>query len=92
MPSIIIPPHKVSPPSDPQQPLAVSVREAARLLGVSERSLRSWSRQGKIRARRIGSRILFSVKELEAFLAADSDNAEKKNQGAARCASDSMQN
>lgn len=71
MPTITIS-HKASQPdNNALQPLAVSVREAAHLLGISERSLRKWTRQGKIRARRIGGRVLYSIATLEEFLAAD---------------------
>lgn len=72
MPQITIS-RKASQPSDNTvPPLAVSVREAARLLGVSEKSVRNWTAQGKLHARRIGGRVLYSMKELETFLASDS--------------------
>lgn len=54
-----------------QPVLAVSTGEAARLLGISERRLRELTLKGKIKARRVGVRVLFSIKELETFLASE---------------------
>ena len=41
--------------------LAVSKKEAAVMLGVSERSLDHWGKVGKIRATKAGTRVLFPV-------------------------------
>ena len=47
-----------------------SVEEAAELLGVSKWSVRSWIREGKLRAVRLGRRVLVEEAELERFIAA----------------------
>jgi len=52
--------------------LAVSRREAATMLGISERSLDNWTKAGKITARKIGTRVLYSVQSLQEFLNVDS--------------------
>jgi len=52
----------------PSHRLAYSKREVAALLGVSERSLNNWVKEGRIVARKAGSRLLFPVKALEDFL------------------------
>jgi len=51
--------------------LAYSAREAAALLSISERTLRSWSKAGRIKTVKAGSgkgRVLFPLKALEDFL------------------------
>ena len=47
------------------EPLALGIREAARLLSVSSWSVRRWIRQNKIRAVRIGRRVLVPSSEVE---------------------------
>ena len=63
---------KISPRKPTQPPiterLAVSKKEAAAMLNVSERSLDNWRRDGKIIARKIGSRVLFPLESLRAFI------------------------
>ena len=67
--SIKIVPRKASLTSLPMTDrLAVSKKEAAAMLGVSERSLNNWVRQGKLTARKAGTRLLFPVKSLQNFL------------------------
>ena len=65
--SIKIVPYKPSPPPNVER-LAVSKKEAAAMLGVCERSLNNWVKQGKIAARKVGSRLLFPLESLRAFL------------------------
>ena len=49
-------------------PLAVSVREAARLLSVSERSVWNLASNGKIKLRKIGRRTVLTIASINAFL------------------------
>ncbi|MBW2066292.1 MAG: helix-turn-helix domain-containing protein [Deltaproteobacteria bacterium] len=44
-----------------------TVKEAADYLGVSERTLKKWIEEGKIRCRRVGRRKVIDQKEIEAF-------------------------
>lgn len=63
-----------------QSPLALRPREAAKLLSISERTLFEWCKHGLIPHRKIavGKRavVLFSVAELERWLAERSTSAE----------------
>jgi excisionase family DNA binding protein len=54
-------------PSD-QPKLAVSAREAAAMLGVSERLLWSKTKNGEIPCVRLGTRVLYSIAKLSAWL------------------------
>lgn len=54
-------------PSD-QPKLAVSAREAAAMLGVSERLLWTWTRSGKVPHLRLGVRVLYPLDLLRAWL------------------------
>ena len=57
------------------QPLAVSESEAARLLGVSARTLFTWRAAGRgPRAVRVGARVLYAVDELRRWLAASAED------------------
>jgi excisionase family DNA binding protein len=61
-------------PSHPGQaaevkPLALRPREAARLLGISTRTLWSWTDQGVIPSAKVGRSVLYSVAALEKWLA-----------------------
>jgi excisionase family DNA binding protein len=47
--------------------ILVSRKDACRMLGISIRTLDSLVRRGEIRVRRIGSRVLFERRSLEAF-------------------------
>jgi excisionase family DNA binding protein len=59
-------PSRVTPPA----PLVVNVRQAAALLGVSERMLWSLTApRGDLPAVRLGSRVLYRMCDLEAYLA-----------------------
>ena len=62
-------PLKVSKSPDVAfQPLAVSVKEAAALLSVSERTIWSLAQRGEIKSRKIGSRVVFPLASIRAFL------------------------
>ena len=67
----VIPRLPKSTPTPSSEPLAVSATEAARLLSVSEKTLRTWTAQGKITARRVGGRVLYSVKQLRLLIDGD---------------------
>lgn len=72
---------KTSPKSDVIQPIAVNLRGAARMLGISEQTVRALTRQNKLHARKTGHLVLYSIKTLEAFLAgSDEDVAAKSNE------------
>jgi len=71
MPLTILPPKKPIPPLTAER-LAVSRREAATMLGISERSLDNWTKAGKLTARKIGARVLYPVQSLQEFLNTDS--------------------
>jgi excisionase family DNA binding protein len=49
-------------------PLAVGRREAAVLLGISERLLWTWTNAGTIPHVRIGTRVLYPVRQLQDWL------------------------
>jgi excisionase family DNA binding protein len=51
-----------------QPKLAVSAREAAAMLGISERLLWTWTRSGKVPHLRLGVRVLYPVELLRAWL------------------------
>ncbi len=53
--------------------LAVGVQEAARRLGVSERTVATLLARKELRSRRIGRRRVIPVTELERFLLRDHD-------------------
>lgn len=55
-------------------PLAVGRKDAAALLGISERLLWTWTNAGTIPHARIGSRVLYPVDELRRWL---EENARK---------------
>ena len=50
-------------------PLLVNVRDASRLLSISEKTVWSRAKQGILPSVRIGKRRLFSVSALEAWIA-----------------------
>ena len=49
-------------------PIAIRVREAAKMLGISERTLWQWAKDGLIPHRRVGRVVLFSPAELDHFV------------------------
>ena len=50
------------------EPLAVNSRDAARMLGISERTLYKLTKDEKIICRKLGWRSLYPVASLKAFL------------------------
>lgn len=64
---VTIAPKKPCPPATLER-LAVSETEAAKLLGITARTLRNWVKRGEIRPRRIGGRVLFSMDSLRKML------------------------
>ena len=50
------------------EPLAVSVEEAAKLLGLSPWTIRAYERKGIIKATRVGTRVLVPTAELHRLL------------------------
>lgn len=63
-----------SPHAEQQvEPLAVDTTEAARLLGVSERTVLKLAKAGKISCKKVGWRSLYSVVSLKAFLESPDD-------------------
>ncbi len=50
------------------EPLAVSIDEAARLIGLSPHTIRAYERRGLIRATRIGTRVLIPIAELRRLI------------------------
>ena len=51
--------------------LSVSMEEAAKMLGLSERKIFSLVKSGEIKHKHAGRRVLISVKELERWLEKD---------------------
>lgn len=60
--------EKETPPTSEAQPLVVSVRRAAQLLGVSKNFAYRACASGQIPCVRIGGRILVPISALEEFL------------------------
>jgi excisionase family DNA binding protein len=60
--------------------LAVNRFEAARLLSVSLRTLDSLLARGEIKARRVGRRVIFPIRELETFLGRNQAGEERVRQ------------
>jgi excisionase family DNA binding protein len=52
--------------------IALSVPQAAKAIGVSEKTMWKLIRTGKLRHARVGRRVLISVKVLEEFVLAES--------------------
>ena len=57
----------------PDQQLAYSEQEAAGLLGISPRTLFTLRKEGKVRAVKIGKRVVYSREELQRFLASSAE-------------------
>jgi len=60
------------------EPLAVDIREAGRLTSLSPHTIRAYVRKGKIRAVRVGRRVLVPIESLQDLLrptyASDQEN------------------
>jgi excisionase family DNA binding protein len=67
------------------EPLAVDIREAARLLSLSARTIRRHIQSGRIKAVRVGRRVLVPIEALTAMVkpgfldAARNGNAEEQH-------------
>lgn len=48
--------------------LTATTPEAAKMLGVSERTIHQLAKSGQLRCKRIGRRVLFSILEIKRFL------------------------
>jgi len=59
-------------------PLAVGTRDAAKLLGLSERSIAELVARQEIPSFKLGGRRLFSVEALRAWIAAKAETAESE--------------
>jgi excisionase family DNA binding protein len=57
----VIPPAKITP-------LAVGARDAARMLGVCEKTIRTMAAAGELPSARIGTRLILRVAALEQWL------------------------
>ena len=57
--------------TDRQEKLAVSVREAAAMLGISPRTLQNYVWARRIPSRKIGRRTVVLLRDLETFLRND---------------------
>ena len=68
--------QKPETPEKQVEPLAVNSKQAAKLLGVSERTIFNLARDGKIACKKVGWRSLYSIASLKAFL--ESPDAEEE--------------
>ena len=59
-------------------PMAVSVKDAAALLSIGERSVWNLAKRGEIQSRKIGSRVVFVLSSLETFLQGTSNSVQKQ--------------
>src|SRR5690606_36976394 len=67
--------QKTLAPPISQKPLLLSQRAAAERLGVNAKTLYNLTKQGKVMATRIGSRVLYSPSSLEEFVARNTSSA-----------------
>lgn len=51
-----------------ERPLAVSISRAASLVGVSRWTIRNYTKLGKLRAGRLGRRVIIPMASLEKFV------------------------
>lgn len=65
-------------------PLAVGIEEAARLVGLSKYTIRAYIRKGRIRAVRVGRRVLVPVVALRELCEKGVDPDLKESEGAAK--------
>lgn len=73
-------PRKASRPEDVKR-VAFSIAETAVMLGCSERSIRTWIKEGQLKSRKIGRRVFVPADALDEFLMAEpaSENVEQIN-------------
>ena len=57
----------------PDQQLAYSEQDAAKLLSISPRTLFTLRKEGKVRAVKVGNRVIYSREELKRFLAGSAE-------------------
>ncbi len=69
--------HSTNRSPDEQPKLAVSAREAAAMLCISERLLWSWTKSGKVPHLRVGVRVLYSVESLRAWVNEQSSSSSR---------------
>lgn len=69
--TITIPSKKDEPEQPPVERLAVTTKEAAQMLSISERTLWEWTRKGIIPAVKVERRYLYSVEALRRFVNGD---------------------
>lgn len=69
---IVLPPRKEEPEKQ-IEPLAVNSQDAAKMLGVSERTIFNLARDKKITCKKVGWRCLYPVASLKAFLESPND-------------------
>lgn len=66
-----------SPPNEKQEPLALRPREAAKTLGVSTRTLWTYTQDGKIPHVKLGRATLYPLAGLRTWLAEQTTTAAK---------------
>ena len=60
------------------EPLAVNSKDAATMLGVSERTVFNLASEGKIVCKKLGWRSLYTVASIKAFLETPDDETSKR--------------
>jgi excisionase family DNA binding protein len=53
------------------RPIAVSIHDAALMIGVSKRSVRHYAKSGQLQTAQVGRRVLVPVEALQAFIRAN---------------------
>jgi len=71
--------RKPEPKAPVVERLGVSIEEAARMLSVSERTIRELTSKGKLACKKIGRRVIYSVEVLKTFLHDDDRNSFGQN-------------
>jgi hypothetical protein len=66
--SVIRIPTKPEQPAESIERIGVNARIASEMIGVSVRTIWNLANQGKIRTKRIGKRVVFSVQSLRDFI------------------------
>lgn len=71
---ILLPPTQKTEAEKQVEALAVNSKDAARMLGVSERTIFNLAKDGKIACKKVGWRSLYPVASIRAFLESPDDN------------------
>ena len=58
--------------------IAIGIRDAAKAVGLSVWAIRAWIRQGKVRAVRLGRRVLIEPAELKRLVALGRSTGEER--------------